>query len=118
MRYRDIVAGREAEMATRRAVVESVRAAYSARIRPEVGMSTADERAAMPHAVECPGLTVHDLGPAFADALQGRRLWCRENCAGPISVEPIRDDTTGHDTGRRFLFSDEADAAMFRRRWF
>lgn len=80
-------------------------------------MSTADERAAMPHAVECPGLTVHDLCARFADALQGRRLWCRENCAGAFSVEPLRDGTTGRDTGRHFVFSDETDAARFRQRW-
>jgi hypothetical protein len=98
-----------------RRIMDAVRAAHAARVRPEVGKPTSAQRAAMPHVVECRGLTVHDPGAAFAEAFQGRRLWCRENCRGLFAVEPIRD--AERDTGRRFRFADEADAAGFRRRW-
>ena len=98
-------------------IVECVRAAHSACISPVAGSLTSARRAATPYIVECPGLTVRDLGARFADKLQGLRLWCRRDCAGEFSVEPIRDAANGRDIGRRLLFADEADAARFRQRW-
>jgi hypothetical protein len=68
----------------------------------------------MPHEIDCEGVTVDDLGEAFADELHGRKRWCRENCAGVFTVEPIRRLPLGPDTGRRFCFSDQTAAAMFR----
>lgn len=116
MRYREFgVPPSPSRGADMRAIMDALRAAHAARIRPEVGGPTAAQRAAMPHAAECRGLTVHDLGRAFAGEFQGRRLWCRENCRGLFAVEPIRDAAC--DTGRRFRFADEADATAFRRRW-
>jgi len=98
-------------------MMRTVRAGHAARIRPEVSSPTAARRAAMPYGVECPGLTAHDRGEVFVAEHQGRRMWCRENCRGEFMVEPIRDGTLGQDTGRRFLFADQADAAGFRLRW-
>jgi hypothetical protein len=60
---------------------------------------------------------VHELAKAFAHEFQGRRLWCREHCEGSFTVEPIRSAVEGRDTGRRFLFSDRTDAAVFRLTW-
>jgi hypothetical protein len=118
VRYREIAAaGPMAERSGMRTIREHLRAAHAARIHPEISMPTADQRAAMSHVVECPGLTVHGLGEAFAEEFQGRRLWCRENCRSEFSVEPIRDGTSGRDTGRCFLFACEDEAARFRRRW-
>ncbi len=100
-----------------RAILEAVRAAHAERIRPEIGWPRPAERAALCHEVECHGLTVHDLGQAFAGEFHRRKRWCRENCRGAFSVEPLREHGAGRDTGRRLLFSDEAEAAAFRRRW-
>ena len=101
-----------------RAILEAVRAAHAGRTRPEIGWPSPAERAALRFEVECPGLTVHDLGEAFAAEFHGRKRWCRENCRGAFAVEPIRPDGgAGRESGRRFLFSDAADAAAFRRRW-
>ena len=118
MRYAEIVARRRHEQVpTTRATVEAVHAAHAERIRPEIGWHSPAERAAFRFEVECHGLTVHDLGEAFAGGFHGRKRWCRERCAEAFSVEPIRPESGGRDTGRRFLFSDAADAAAFRRRW-
>ena len=118
MRYAEIVAQRHhQQVADMRAMMEEVRAAHAERIRPEIGWHSPAERAAFRFEVECHGLTVHDLGEAFAGEFHGRKLWCRQNCAGAFSVEPIREDGMGRDTGRRFMFSDAEDAAAFRRRW-
>lgn len=117
MRYREIIAaGWQAETATMQAITEAVKASHAVRIRPEIGNPTPEQQAAMPFVVECPGLTVHDLGQAFAEEFQGRRLWCRENCQGVFAMESIRP-SGGRDAGRSFRFSDEADAARFRQRW-
>jgi hypothetical protein len=67
--------------------------------------------------IECLGLTVADLGKAFAQAFQSRKLWCRRHCRGVFTVESIRDARLGRDTGRRIRFSREEDAALFRLRW-
>ena len=96
---------------------EKVRAAHAERIWPEIGNPTEEQRTEMRHVVEVPGLTVHDLGPVFAEEFQGRRLWCRKNCRGVFFVEPIRDARLGRDTGRRFVFAEPAEAAMFRLTW-
>ena len=117
MRYRDILlAGQQDENAGLRIIREGIRAAHAARIAPEIDGWAATHRTDLLHKVECHGLTAHDLGPAFAEAFQGRRLWCRANCRGAFAVEPIRP-SGGRDTGRRFRFSDPEDAAAFRRRW-
>jgi hypothetical protein len=101
-----------------RAMVDGVRAAHAAGMRPEVDRWSGDWRAAdLPYAIDCPGLTVRDLGQAFAEEFQGRMLWCRENCQGAFSVEPIRRPEDGRDTGRRFRFAAPDDAAMFRVSW-
>ena len=100
-----------------RAVLEALRAAHAERIRPEIGWPSPAERAALRFEVECPGLTVQDLGEAFAAEFHGRKRWCRENCRGAFAVEPVREGGAGRDTGRRFLFADAVDAAAFRRRW-
>ena len=116
MRRHDIAAPRPLDPRTR-AILEAVRAAHAERIRPEVGWPNAAERAALRFEVECPGLTLHDLGEAFAAEFHGRKRRCREHCRGAFAVEPISEDGMGRDTGRRFLFADAADAAAFRRRW-
>ena len=100
-----------------RAILENVRAAHAERIRPEIGWPSPAERAALRFEVECHGLTAHGMGEAFAGEFHGRKRWCRERCAGAFSVEPIREGGVERDNGRRFLFSDAADAAAFRRRW-
>ena len=99
------------------AIVEAVTAARTEWIRPEIGWPSGAGRTALRFEVECHGLTVHDLGEAFAGELQRRKGWCRERCRGAFSVGPIRPDGGRRDTGRRFLFSDAADAAAFRRSW-
>ena len=100
-----------------RAVLEALRAAHAERIRPEIGWPSPAERAALRSEVECRGLTVHDMGEAFAREFHGRRRWCRENCRGAFVVEPVREDGRERDSGRCFLFADAADAAAFQRRW-
>ena len=118
MRYREFAAPSGCPRGpTMRAIMEAVRAMHAERIRPETGWPSPAERAALRFAVECHGLTVHDLGEAFAAEFHGRRRWCRERCHGAFSVEPIRPEGGGRESGRRFLFSDAADAAAFRRRW-
>ena len=118
MRYAEIDVPNPRPLAPRtRANLEAVRAAHAERIRPEIGSPSPAERAALRFEVECRGLTVHDLGEAFAAEFHGRTRWCRENCRAAFAVEPIREGCAGRDTGRRFLFSDAADAAAFRRRW-
>ena len=118
MRYTEIGAPSPRPLDSRmRAILEAVRAAHAERIRPEVGWPSPAERAALRFEVECRGLTVHDMGEAFAGGLHGRKGWCRENCRGVFVVEPIRPEGGARDTGRRFLFADPADAAAFRRRW-
>jgi hypothetical protein len=72
----------------------------------------------MPHGVDCPGLTAHNLGEAFAEESQGRRLWCRQHCEGTFTVEPTwGEGAERRDTGRRFHFADQTDAAAFRLTW-
>jgi hypothetical protein len=100
-----------------RKIMDGVRAVYAERIWPETDNATADQQDAMRHVVECHGLTVDELGQAFADAFQGRRLWCRKNCRSEFAVAPIRDAALGRDTGRRFSFADSMEAARFRRTW-
>jgi hypothetical protein len=100
-----------------RNLLDGFRAARAARIWPEIADPSSAQRAAMPYGIDCDGVTVHDMGEAFADELHGRKRWCRENCTGVFSVEPIRDPGTSRDTGRRFRFSDPTDAAMFRLSW-
>ncbi|MGK7867203.1 hypothetical protein [Falsiroseomonas sp. E2-1-a20] len=118
MRYNEITdAGRSADKISMRQIMDAVRAANAAHIWPEIDNPTAEQQVAMPHIVECHGLTVHDLDQAFAEEFQGRRLWCRRNCQNEFSVAPIRDTALGRDTGRRFSFADQAEAAMFRRTW-
>ena len=118
MRYAEIDVASPRPLAPRmRAILEAVRAAHAERIRPEIGWPNPAERAALRFEVECHGLTVHDLGEAFAAEFHGRERWCRDNCRGAFSVEPIRPEGGGRDTGRRFLFAGAADAAAFRRRW-
>jgi hypothetical protein len=103
--------------AAMRKLMDGVRATHAARIWPEIDNPTAAQHAAMPHVIECPGLTVHDLGDAFAEEIWGRRLWCRENCEHQFTIEPVWDRTEGRDTGRRFLFADHVEAVMFRLTW-
>jgi hypothetical protein len=117
MRYRDIIqAGQRVEKVAMRAMMDQVRAAHGARIWPEIANPSVEQRTAMLYEVECRGLTVHDLGEAFAEAFQGRRLWCREKCDGVFSVEPVRC-SGGPDVGRVFRFSNERDAAQFCVNW-
>jgi hypothetical protein len=100
-----------------RGIMDRVRAAHAARIWPEIDNPTPEQRAAMPFEIDCDGLTVHDFGKAFADEFQGRRLWCRQHCKGAFCIEPMWDAAERRDTGRRFLFRDEMDAALFRLTW-
>ena len=118
MRYHDIAAQSPLTPDPRmRAILEAVSTANAERLRPEIGWPRPAERAALCHEVECHGLTVHDLGQAFAGEFHRRKRWCREHCRSAFSVEPIRPEGGGRNRGRRFLFSDAADAAAFRRRW-
>jgi hypothetical protein len=118
MRSAEIVAQpRGQQVPVMRAILEAVRVAHAERIRPEIGWPSPAQRAALRSEVECHGLSVHDLGEAFAAEFHGRERWCRDNCRGAFSVEPIRPEGGGRDTGRRFLFAGAADAAAFRRRW-
>jgi hypothetical protein len=118
MRYNEIVNPyRGADRGAMRKIMDAVRAANSVQIWPEIDNATADQQAAMPYIVECDGLTVHDLGHAFAEDFQGRRLWCRKHCQSEFTVAPIRDAALGRDTGRRFAFADQLEAAMFRLTW-
>ena len=119
MRYAEIMGERRGQQVPAvRAILEAVRAAHAERIRPEIGWPSPAERAALRFEVECRGLTVHDLGEAFVAEFHGRERWCRDNCRGAFSVEPVREGGgAGRDSGRRFPFSDAADAAAFRRRW-
>ena len=116
MRHQDIAAPRPLDPRMR-AILEAVRAAHAERIRPEIGWPSPADRAALRFEVECRGLTVHDLGEAFAAEFHGRKRWCHETCRGAFAVGPIRPEGAGRDTGRRFLFSDAADAAAFKQRW-
>ncbi|GAA0577259.1 hypothetical protein GCM10009416_14830 [Craurococcus roseus] len=97
-----------------RKLLGGIRAARATRIWPEVTDPTDAQRAAMPHGVDCEGVTVHDLGPIFGAELHRLKRWCREHREGAFSVEPIRDPATRQDTGRRFRFSRLEDAALFR----
>lgn len=97
-----------------RKLLGSIRAAQAARIWPEVADPTDAQRAAMPHRVDCEGVTVHDMGEAFAAELHRLKRWCRQHCTTVFAVEPIRDPATRRDTGRRFRFADDEDAAAFR----
>ncbi len=118
MRSAEIVAQpRGQQVPVMRAILEAVRVAHAERIRPEIGWPSHAQRAALRFEVECHGLTVDDLGQAFARKFHGRKRWCGENCRDAFAVEPVREGGAGRDTGRRFLFSDAADAAAFRRRW-
>jgi hypothetical protein len=113
MRYDEIVnTDRDAGKTSMRRVMDAVRAVNAVQIWPEIGNPTADQQAAMPHVVDCHGLTVHDLGQVFAEEFQGRRLWCRKNCRSEFAVAPLRNGE--RDTGRRFSFADQTEAAMFR----
>ena len=103
--------------ASMRSIMDRVRAAHGERIWPEIDNPTPEQRASTPYEIDCDGLTVHRLGYAFADEFQGRRLWCRDHCEGTFAIEPIRSAAEGRDTGRRFLFSDRTDAAVFRLTW-
>ena len=94
----------------------AVREAHAACIWPEINPWTGDAQQ-FTHAVELPGLTVHALKGVFARVMWDRRRWCRQNCQGVFAIEPIRDDRQGADTGRRFLFTDAEDAALFRLSW-
>jgi hypothetical protein len=100
-----------------RRLLDGVRAAQAARIWPEIADPTTAQRDAMPYEIDCAGVTVHDLGEAFAVELHDRKRRCRDNCTGVFAVEPTRDRRIGRDTGRRFRFSDRTDAAMFRLSW-
>jgi hypothetical protein len=100
--------------ASMRGIMDRVRAAHAERIWPEIDNPSREQRASMSYAVECSGLTVHDLDLAFAAEFQGRRLWCRDHCGGTFTVEPVWSAADQRDTGRRFLFSDESDAERFR----
>jgi hypothetical protein len=100
-----------------RGIMDRVRSSHAARIGPEIDNPTPEQRASMPREIDCLGLTVHDLGEAFADEFQGRRLWCREHCRGVFAVEPLWSAAERRDIGRRFLFWHEADAAPFRHTW-
>jgi hypothetical protein len=118
MRYDEIVnTDRDAGKTSMRRVMDAVRAVNAVQIWPEIVNPTADQQDAMRHVIDCPGLTVHDLGQAFADEFQGRRLWCRKNCRRGFSVAPIREAALERDTGRRFSFADSMEAARFRRTW-
>jgi hypothetical protein len=118
MRYGEIADLRKpADGVAMRRLMDRVRAAHAEHIHPEIDNPTAALLATMPHAVDCLRLTVHDLGEAFADEFQSRRLWCREHCEGVFTVEPIWDRVGGRDTGRNFRFSNDDDAAMFRLTW-
>jgi hypothetical protein len=118
MRYAEIADPRQPTgKAAMRGLMDIVRVAHAKHIHPEIDNPTAALLATMPHVIECPGLTVHDLGEAFADEFQGRRLWCREHCEGVFTVEPIWDHAGRRDTGRNFRFSNDDDAAMFRLTW-
>ena len=122
MRYREIDAPETAnpqlspDIPPMRAIMDRVRAFHAGQIWPEIAVQFADDRGDLTHVIECPGLTVHDLGESFAEEYQGRRLWCRKNCRHKFSVEPIRE-AGQRDTGRRFRFADRTDAARFRRHW-
>jgi hypothetical protein len=118
MRYAEIAGPDErSDKTSMRKLMDGVRAEYAKRIWPEIDNATAEQQAAMHHVVDCHGLTVHALGQAFAEEFQGRRLWCRKNCRSEFSVAPIRDAALGRDTGRRFSFTDQTEAATFRRTW-
>ncbi|MGG5890984.1 hypothetical protein ACLF3G_28290 [Falsiroseomonas sp. HC035] len=118
MRYAEIAGSdQRAEKTQMRKLMDSVRAVYAERIWPEIDSATADQQDTMRHVVDCHGLTVHDLHQQFAQEFQGRRLWCRKNCHSGFTVAPIWDAALGRDTGRRFAFADQAEAAMFRRTW-
>ena len=93
---------------------DDLRAARAARIWPEIADPTSAQRAAMPHRVDCGGVTVRDMQEAFAAELHRLKRWCREHCEGAFSVEPIRGPAAGRDTGRRFRFAEQGDAAFFR----
>ena len=102
-----------ASPAMRRAL-DALKAGRATRIWPEIADPTEDQRAAMPHAIDCQGLTADVLGESFAAELHRRKDWCRENCAGFFAVGPIRRSPLGPATGRWFWFSDQTDAAAFR----
>lgn len=118
MRYVEIANPRRlSDRMAMRKLMDGVRIAHAARIWPEIDNPTTAQRATMPHVVECPSLTVHDLGKGFAEKFLRRKLWCRECCEHEFTVEPIWDHAEGRDIGRRFLFADQTEAAMFRLIW-
>ena len=110
----DARAAASAGAAGLRNLLEGVRAAQAARIWSEIADPSDAQRAAMPYGVDCEGVTVHDMGEGLAAELHRLKRWCREYCEGVFSVGPTRDPATRRDTGRRFIFAEDTDAAAFR----
>jgi hypothetical protein len=78
------------------------------------GFVTAARRTATPYIVDCPDLAREVIGDAeFKRQFTERRDWCRDRCSMDHKVEPIRDDQM-RLTGRRFRFSNEEDATLFK----
>jgi hypothetical protein len=94
-------------------IVASLRRAAAA-LGLKSGFVTAARRAATPYVVDCPTLAREVIGDAeFERQYTERRDWCHDRCYMDHEIEPIRDDQM-RLTGRRFRFSNETDAALFR----
>jgi hypothetical protein len=70
---------------------------------------------AMPYIVVCDGLNRLNLTRPgeFETALNDRRQWCETHVPGAHEIEPIGPNPE-QLTGRRFRFSDQKAAAMFK----
>lgn len=75
-------------------------------------------RAQLPYVVDCDGLTRAnlDVPGEFEHALAVRRAWCEQNALGDYEIEPIGPNPECL-TGRRFRFSSDKIAALFKT-WF
>lgn len=70
-----------------------------------------------PHGVELPGRTAAIMGShVFNSFLDEARQWCRDNLAGQFTTKRMRVDAL-RETGIRFEFAVEADAACFKLWW-
>lgn len=86
-------------------------------VRPGVGIIDDRRRQQTPNILDVLGLTDENLGyQRFANELQSRREWCRDNCQEDWIVEPIRDSKL-RLIGRRFRFASATDAVHFKLRF-
>jgi hypothetical protein len=79
----------------------------------KAGFVTDVRRAATPYIVDCIGLNDEDLSyGVYVAQLCERENWCRQHCPCDHEIEPLRRQ--GRLIGRRYRFSRQGDAALFK----